>query len=175
MLARVGSGTYRARMDASEVVERSWSHFLTRHDEGFALWSVDQDSDDSLLTFPAGLVGEERALATFHIRSRETARVRRFGVAAMIGGAIFLVTNLAEMALEVIPIDPPETAVVSQFEASARALPPLWPPRRPSSTAAGSFSAGFLGSSDSPVTMSTNQLGPLIHVTGSLRHDALPG
>lgn len=97
-------------MDASEVIERSWSHFLTRDDEGFALWGVDQDSEHPLLTFPAGPVGEERALATFHIRSRETARVRRFGVAAIIGGAIFLLTNLAEMALDVFPIDPPETA-----------------------------------------------------------------
>jgi Tripartite tricarboxylate transporter family receptor len=52
---------------------------------------------------------------------------------------------------------------------SARAFPPFFPPRRPRSTAAGSFVVGGSWSSTSPVAMSITSLASLLGSRGRLR------
>jgi hypothetical protein len=86
-------------MMASEIVERSDSHFLTRDDDGWALWGVDQDSDEPLLSFDANPAGEERARAAFSTRTRETRRVRMLAIAAVIAGVAWLVLELGVFAI----------------------------------------------------------------------------
>lgn len=84
----------------AEVVERSASHFLTRDLDGWALWGVDQDSDDPLLTFAADEAGEDRARAAFRIRSRETRRVRWLGVVAVVAGVVWIAVATTDFILE---------------------------------------------------------------------------
>lgn len=85
---------------ASEVIARSASHFLTRDEDGWALWGVDQDDDDPLLTFPPDPSGEERARAVFEIRTRETRRVRWLAVAAVVAGVAWIAIEVASAVYE---------------------------------------------------------------------------
>jgi hypothetical protein len=87
-------------MDRSEVIERSRSHFLTRDADGFSLWGVDQDGDEPLLTFTGDVAGEERARATFAARSKETARVGRLAVIAVVAGIVYLVSAGVQLVMD---------------------------------------------------------------------------
>jgi hypothetical protein len=69
-----------------EIVERSPSHFLMRDEDGWALWGVDQDADEPLLTFDPDAAGEERARRAFTIRTKETRRIRVLVVLAVVAG-----------------------------------------------------------------------------------------
>lgn len=89
------------RMSETGIVARSSSHFLVRDDEGFSLYSVDQDGDDPLLTFAPDAAGEERAQSAFRTRSRETARLRWLGRAALAAGAVYLLVNIARLSIYV--------------------------------------------------------------------------
>jgi hypothetical protein len=80
---------------SSEIVERSPSHFLTRDDDGWALWGVDQDDDEPLLTFDADGAGEERARRAFATRTKEAQRVRWLVVAAVVSGALWVLFEVA--------------------------------------------------------------------------------
>ena len=90
--------------DESGVVARSRSHFLVRDGDGYALYSVDQDGDDPLLTFPAD--AQERAFEAFRVRSKETARVRWLGISAVAAGVLYLAANVAQVVLTLVPERP---------------------------------------------------------------------
>jgi hypothetical protein len=79
----------------TEVVARSASHFLTHDEDGWALWGVDQDDDDPLLTFSPDDAGEERARRAFEIRTRETQRVRWLAVVAVASGVTWFVLRVS--------------------------------------------------------------------------------
>lgn len=84
---------------ATEVVARSASHFLIRDDDGWELWSVDQDSDAPLLQFPGDEAGEERARTAFAMRSRETRRVHVLAIVALTTGSLWAVLEVVAFLL----------------------------------------------------------------------------
>ena len=84
----------------TEVVARSASHFLTHDEDGWALWGVDQDDDDPLLTFSPDDAGEERARRAFEIRTSETQRVRWLAVIAVVAGVTWVIVEAAAAVYE---------------------------------------------------------------------------
>ena len=104
---------------ATEIVDQSASHFLTCDEDGWALWSVDQDSDVPLLTFDADAAGEERARAAFATRSGETRRVHALAIAAIVAATTWLALELASLIMrEIVARDE-----VSSFGFETEAIP----------------------------------------------------
>ncbi len=83
---------------AFNVIERSPHYFLSRDDDGFALWSVKGDDAGPVLTFPADDDGEARARAAFK-RARFGTWAQVFLVAAFVSAAAWIVAELIVQSL----------------------------------------------------------------------------
>jgi len=79
-----------------DVIARSGYYFLSRDDGGFALWSIQTDQDEPVLTFPAGEDGEVLGLAAFRRETRFARWSKVLLVAALVAGAVYVVTTVSK-------------------------------------------------------------------------------
>jgi hypothetical protein len=84
-----------------DVIARSGYYFLSRDDEGFALWSIQTEGDEPVLTFPAGEDGEVLGRAAFRRETRFARWSKVLLLVAVVAGAVYVLATVSKQAFVV--------------------------------------------------------------------------
>jgi hypothetical protein len=84
-----------------DVIARSGYYFLSRDYDGFALWSIQTDGDEPVLTFPAGEDGEVLGRTAFRRETRFARWSKVLLVTAFIAGIVCIITTASKQGLVV--------------------------------------------------------------------------
>jgi hypothetical protein len=88
-----------------DVVERSSQYFLTRDEDGFALWSVRSDDEEPVSTFSPDSDGEALARKAFKRETRMGTWATIFVVAAIISAIVWLTGELVLQGVQLFGVD----------------------------------------------------------------------